>query len=157
VKLPTGNEVNGAFPVLYYDRIGDGFPTVTTGVIYGAPIAGSLRLFASARVDTALGSNSASYRSGNIYTVRLGTAYSPVRFLDLRASLLGNGRGRNWFKGNTMPESGGTIGFVELGATVSPMPGFFLDALLQQPVYYKMNKEQAVIGRAVTVGAGVRF
>ena len=86
VKLPTGNERQGPFPVLFYTRVGNGFPVMTTGIAYRAPVGAGVRVFGLAQMDTPLASSTSQYRAGNQYSAKIGAAYGFLQRMDLRAS-----------------------------------------------------------------------
>lgn len=169
LTIPTGDELKGDAPSQHFDQLSSGSFDLRLGLTYNGRISDPFRSFFSASMLVDTGSDVSGFRNGNLYDFRLGASYDPWKPISFFADLDFVVRERNLQQrvtqsGASYPisvlelgSSGGTWWFLELGASVSPGAGFFVDLAVSIPIYHNVNGSQPGVDPVWLLGAGYSF
>lgn len=157
LSVPTGNERKGDAPANHFNQLSSGSIDVRLGATYNGSVADGFCLFVGTSLLVDGGSDSSGFRNGTIYDFRIGGSYAPVDFASVFVDLDVLIRERNYQSGSELGSSGGSWGFLELGATVTPGKGFFVEGSVAIPIYRRVNLEQPVSDAMWSLGVGVQF
>ncbi len=157
LSLPTGNEQNGNAPALHFGQLGSGSIDARVGVLYNAPVGDGFRAFAGMTLLMDGGPDTARFRNGVLTDMRIGASYQPAPWASVFVTFNFIVREKNLSAGSALSESGGTWWFVEIGGSITPHGGWFVDVSVAIPIYRNVDGTQPVTDEIITAGAGYRF
>ncbi|HEV8325195.1 MAG TPA: hypothetical protein VG389_26500 [Myxococcota bacterium] len=157
MTFPTGDERAGSLPGLHFLQLGSGSIDPRFGVGYSGRLGRFFGLYGDVGLRLDGGADSSGYRSGNIYTARVGAMFTPIKYVSIAVSNELVVRNINYQSGGVAAESGGVWDFFVPRVLIAPFGGFFIDASAGIPVWRHVFLQQPVAAFNASVAVGYYF